>query len=375
VASRAALAIVVLVYLHNTLPYLTMMPRVNVDEPWLMERAYHIMQTGAPRQPMYLLDRAYLLNVGYPYLLAGWMTPFGVGLLQARALAVALGLGTVLLVAAMGLRLVDPVSGVTAAIFLSVDSNFLGTARNARTDMPSVFFAACALACYVAGRERPRPAWFVASGASAGLAMLCHGNGFWVAVVLGVWMAVDLGRRLFVTPRAYLVAGAAALTIAPYVLVLTTHLDEVRGQVNAFVPERVPAFGPSQWIIEIGREIERYRYWYFGLVTNSVPNPLLWVFQAAAAAGLVIVAWRLASGRARGGDALVFTLAIGAALIFAALINNKVPAYMPHLLIGFSLLAASAVDTAMRVLWRPRAAAGLLTLLFVAGYGGAATAY
>src|SRR3989442_2526549 len=95
---KAGFLIVLLVYLHNTLPYLTMMPRVNVDEPWLMERAYQIMRTGTPRQPMYALDHAYLLQVGYPYLLAGWMTPFGVGLLQARALAVTTGLGTVLLV-------------------------------------------------------------------------------------------------------------------------------------------------------------------------------------------------------------------------------------------------------------------------------------
>ena len=34
---KAGFLIVLLVYLHNTLPYLTMMPRVNVDEPWLME--------------------------------------------------------------------------------------------------------------------------------------------------------------------------------------------------------------------------------------------------------------------------------------------------------------------------------------------------
>jgi len=30
---RAGLILIALVYLHNTLPHLTMMPRVNVDEP------------------------------------------------------------------------------------------------------------------------------------------------------------------------------------------------------------------------------------------------------------------------------------------------------------------------------------------------------
>ena len=44
---QAGLAAVVIVYLHNALPYLTALPRVNVDEPWLMERAYQVMRTGA----------------------------------------------------------------------------------------------------------------------------------------------------------------------------------------------------------------------------------------------------------------------------------------------------------------------------------------
>jgi 4-amino-4-deoxy-L-arabinose transferase-like glycosyltransferase len=380
----AALAVIVLVYAHNTLPYLTMMPRVNVDEPWLMERAYQIMKTGAPRQPMYGLDRAYLLQAGYPYLLAGWMTPFGVGLRQARLLAVLLGLGTVLVVAVLGRRLVGPLAGLAGALFLAADSNFLGTARNARTDMPAVFFAACALTCYAIGREQPRARWWCLSGVSAGLAMLCHGNAFWVAIVLALWLAVDLGRRLLATPRTYLIGAAAALTVAPYVIVILTHLDEARRQVNAFVAERVPFFNPVQLAGEISREIERYRTWYFGLVTNSVPNPLLWVFQAAVVAGFAVVIWRVARGRGRAGDPLLLTLVVATIVVFAAFINNKVPVYMPHLLIGFALLAAVAVDAGARAsaraaesaIGRPRGSIGTaLVVIFIVSYGGAATAY
>jgi 4-amino-4-deoxy-L-arabinose transferase-like glycosyltransferase len=380
----AALAVVVLVYAHNTLPYLTMMPRVNVDEPWLMERAYQIMQTGAPRQPMYGLDHAYLLQAGYPYLLAGWMTAFGVGLQQARLLAVLLGLGTVLMVAVLGRRLVGPLTGLAGALFLAADSNFLGTARDARTDMPAVFFAACALTCYASGRERPRAGWWCLSGVSAGLAMLCHGNAFWVAIILGLWLAVDLGRRLLTTPRAYVIGGAMLLTLTPYLIVVVTHLNEVTRQVNTFVPERIPFFVPRQLAVEMVREIERYRTWYFGLVTNTVPNPLLWAFQAAVVVGLAAVIWRVARGRGRAGDPLLLTLVVGSAVIFAAFINNKVPVYMPHLLIGFALVAAVAVDAgayavaraAETAIGRPRASiATALAVIFIVGYGGAAAAY
>jgi len=122
---KAGFLIVLLVYLHNTLPYLTMMPRVNVDEPWLMERAYQVMQTGIPSQPMLGLRHAYLLQVGYGYLLALWMALAGVGVFQARLLGVVLGLAIVGMVAVMGRRTIDPITGLSAALFLALDSNFL----------------------------------------------------------------------------------------------------------------------------------------------------------------------------------------------------------------------------------------------------------
>src|SRR5262249_33884905 len=137
----AGLALVALVYAHNTLPHLTTMPRVNVDEPWLMERAYQVLRTGVPSQPMLGLQTAYYLQGGYGYLLAPWFAVAGVGLFQARLFAVLLGLGIVAMVAWIGRRLADGTAGVWAALFLAADSNFLGGVRNARTDIPSVFFA------------------------------------------------------------------------------------------------------------------------------------------------------------------------------------------------------------------------------------------
>src|SRR5215468_10848383 len=178
-----ALTGVALVYLHNTLPHLTMMPRVNVDEPWLMERAYQVLRTGVPSQPMLGLNTAYLLQVGYGYLLAPWMGAFGVGLFQARLFNVLLGLGTVLAVASIGRRTIDPVAGLTAAALLAVDSNFLGGARNARTDIPSVCFVAFAFAAYVVARQTSSRKWFALSGASLGVAMLVHGNAFWAGLI------------------------------------------------------------------------------------------------------------------------------------------------------------------------------------------------
>jgi len=346
-----ALAAVALVYLHNTLPHLTMMPRVNVDEPWLMERAYQVMRTGIPSQPMLGLKTAYLLQVGYGYLLAPWMGVFGVGLLQARLFNVLLGLGTLLAVASIGRRTIGPVAGLTAAVLLACDSNFLGGARNARTDVPSVFFVAVALAAYVIGRERSRRWWFMLAGASLGIAMLVHGNAFWAGIILFAWYLLDYGLAGFVTSFGYWFAGGLLLTFGPYLAVVLARWHDVQMQIGNFAGDRVPAWRPSVILHQAALEIGRYRGWYFGLVTNAVPNPLLWAFEVATAMGIALLLVRAIVGAKRTdadpkGARRLLILSAGAALIFACFINNKVPVYMPHLLIGFALAAGFAASEA-----------------------------
>jgi hypothetical protein len=213
---QAGLVTAVLVYAHNALPYLTTMPRVNVDEPWLMERAYQVLRTGVPSQPMLGLEHAYLLQVGYGYLLAGWMAIAGVGLLQARLLGVLLGLGIVMIVAAIGRRTMDPLTGVGAALFLATDSNFLGGVRYARTDIPSVFFVVLACAAYLRGVHRSRTVWFM----GAGVAILCHGNAVWAAVMLLAWYLLDHGRRAPLLLSGYAMIGGGLLTLGPYLAVV-----------------------------------------------------------------------------------------------------------------------------------------------------------
>jgi 4-amino-4-deoxy-L-arabinose transferase-like glycosyltransferase len=373
---RAGLAFVALVYLHNALPYLTMMPRVNVDEPWLMERAYQVMTTGVPSQPMLGLNTAYLLQVGYGYLLAPWMAVFGVGLLQARLFNAMLGLGIVLLVASIGRRTAGRATGLAAAIFLALDSNFLGGARNARTDIPSVFFVAAALAAYVIGRERSRKLWFAVSGAALGVAMLVHGNAFWAGVILLVWYLMDYGRRSLVVPFGYTFIAGLLLTFGPYLAVVLARWADVQVQINNFAGNRVPPWRPSEILRQAALEIQRYRGWYFGLVTNTVPNPLLWAFQAAVVVGLVVLLLRsLARARADEvdphGARRLLILVLGSVVIFAGFITNQAPVYMPHLTIGFALAAGLAVSEIGRLLPRP----ALVVPVLLAAYGLAGVAY
>ena len=376
-AWHLGLLLVALVYLHNALPYLTTLPRVNVDEPWLMERGYQIMRTGVPSQPMLRLDTAYLLQVGYGYLLAGWMSMFGVGLFQARLLSVCLGLGIVAMVAAIGRRSIDETTGLAAALFLAVDSNFLGGVRDARTDIPSLFFVACTFAAYVRGRRRSNVAWFVAAGASLGLAMLCHGNAFWAGLILLAWYLLDYGRRALRLSFGYGVIAGWLVTFGPYLAMVVARWHDVQVQIGNFAADRVPGWRPSFLWQQMLREPERYRGWSFGLVTAVVPEPLLRVFQIAIVIGLVVLATRWVrrsdAPADPNGSARLLILAIGGALIFAALINNKVLVYLPHIMIGFALAAGAAVSAA--VWWLSDRRRALLTLTFIVAYGGSGIAY
>jgi len=369
---RAGLILIALVYLHNTLPHLTMMPRVNVDEPWLMERAYEVMTTGIPSQPMLGLKTAYLLQVGYGYLLAPWMALFGVGLFQARLFNAMLGLGIVLLVASIGRRVIGRTAGLSAALFVALDSNFLGGARNARTDIPSVFFVAAALAAYMVWRERGG-SWFAVSGASLGIAVLVHGNAFWVGVILLAWYLMDYGRRAPLVSFGYWFLGGLTLTLGPYLAIVLARWGDVRVQIGNFAGDRVPAWRPSVILQHASLEIQRYRGWYFGLVTSTVPNPLLWAFQAAAVVGVIAMVVRAARPRVadRQGARRLLILVLGSVVIFASLINNKVPVYMPHLVVGLALGAGFAVSEVGSLL--PRA--GIAVPLGLTVYAASGVAY
>jgi 4-amino-4-deoxy-L-arabinose transferase-like glycosyltransferase len=367
-----ALLVVALAYFHNTLPYLTMLPRVNVDEPWLMERAYQVITEGIPNQPMLRLERPYFLQVGYDYLYAPWFAVFGVGMFQARLLSVLLGLGAVLCVYGIGRRVISPEVGVLAAAFLIADSNFLGNARTSRTDMPSVFFAVLALYTFLRGRDERRAVWHVVAGASTGLAMLCHGNAYWVVVILTSWYLITYGVKAFVQPPLYWCALGGTLTFGPYLAIVAANWAEVQVQIGNFAGDRAPGLSPATIWGHMQREVERYRGWYFGLITNDVPNPFLLAFQAAAAAGLAFVTVRVTRPEQRTAYALLATLSVGLMVIFAGFIPNKAHVYMPNIVVGFALAAAALlVAVSGRITRRSVALVAALAIT----YGVASMAY
>lgn len=377
------LVLLLIAYAHHTLPYLTMMPRVNVDEPWVLERAYEVLRTGRPLQPMLGLDRAYMLQPGYSYLVAPWLAVFGLGMLQARLFGVLLGLGIVLAIAAVGRRLAGRAAGLFAAAYLLSDSNFLGGVRNARTDIPGVFFIALALWLFLVGRDRGRARWYFGSGAASGLAVLCHGNAYWVGLILLAWYLIDHGRGALTRPHGYAYAAGVLAAVAPYLIIVALNWSEVQQQIGNFAGDRVPGWRPSFIWQQIQAEPERYRNWYFGLVTNVVPNPLLAVFQAATIGGVILLGAAAVrrSGEARTRALFMLTLGLGTALIFAGFINNKAHVYIPNLLLGFAIVAGAFTAAVAswiggwRIAGRGPLTAPLVVVALVVAHGAAGVAY
>jgi hypothetical protein len=206
--------------------------------------------------------------------------------------------------------------------------------------------------------------------------MLVHGNAFWAGVILLAWYLMDYGRRSLVVPYGYSFLGGLLLTAGPYLAVVLARWSDVQVQIGNFAGDRVPAWRPSVVLHQAALEIQRYRGWYFGLVTSTVPNPLLWAFQAATVAGLIaLLVKSVTRARSAGGDprgALrLLILVIGSVVIFAGFINNKVPVYMPHLVLGFSLAAGFAVSEIGRLLPKP----AVVVPVLLAAYGLAGVAY
>src|SRR5262249_28684897 len=213
-------------------------------------------------------------------------------------------------------------------------------------------------------------------------AILCHGNSFWAAVVLAVWYAIDNGVLMWRRPHGYAYAAALLIALAPYLIVVGLNRHELAAQIASFAADRVPGWRPSFLLEQIRLEPARYRDWYFGLVTETVRNPVLRVFQAAIVIGFaytLLAALTSRAGEERRRMAMALVWAAGAAAIFAAFINNKALVYMPHLLLGFSLVAGivtargAAVIAAM--FGHPRYGANVVAFVLIVAHATASAAY
>jgi 4-amino-4-deoxy-L-arabinose transferase-like glycosyltransferase len=217
------------------LPY-----RIGVDEPLIAEHAIQIMKSGDFNPHFFDYPGLYIyvqVFVGCVRFLVGASDGLWRSLdqfwpehlfLWTRALNAALGTVTILVVYRAGLRWGRWVA-LLAAGLLAVWPNHVRESHFALTDVPFTLLTTLALVLSLRAYETGRLAWFLAAGASVGLAGATKYNGAVALIMPLVAAAVANEPRSSRVRSAVAATGAAAgafLIAAPYTLLdLTVFLD------------------------------------------------------------------------------------------------------------------------------------------------------
>jgi len=273
-----------------------------------------------------------------------WMTAasfkvFGVTEFAARFVSALLGLGTILLVYAIGAgAAASRKAGFLAAFVLLTTQPFLELGRKCQIDVPLTFFLTLAVYFFLRA-VRGKRILFLAAGAAAGLATLTKGlPALGILGVFGLYFLFRGDFKFFVSLRLlYLVAGflaALGLWIVP--LLLAGRFDEfVRayfgGQIWGVLTGGPGAAGARQGLFAgglkgyfwyLGALIQRYWPWLPVLV---VAVPLALKKRKEQPAGAVFLLW-----------ALVF-------LLFFSVASLKFFRYLAPLYPAFALLIGVAL--------------------------------
>jgi 4-amino-4-deoxy-L-arabinose transferase-like glycosyltransferase len=228
------------------LPY-----RIGVDEPVIAGRAIQIMKSGDFHPHFFDYAGFYIyvqVLVGCVRFLVGAADGLWRSLdqfwpehlfLWTRALNAALGTATILVVYRAGLRWGRWVA-LLAAGLLAVWPNHVRESHFALTDVPLTFLTTLALVLSLRAYETGRLAWFLAAGASVGLAGATKYNGAIALIMPFVAAAMAKEPRSSRVRSAVAATGAAAgafLIAAPYTLLdLPAFLDAFGVLGHAYRP-------------------------------------------------------------------------------------------------------------------------------------------
>lgn len=229
----------VVIYLASTLPGLTQVPLVTVDEPWYANTAHNLVQGHG------LVNT----NVGwrggdqfflYTVLLAGPFAIFDTSLIVGRLVSVACGLLSLAGLWRIGARLAwPPWLRMVGALLLAAGNLFFVVHRRVRPEALVVTLAVWGVEALLAARATPRaeaPAW--RAGLMLGLAFLAHPNGALLVVLGGVSLLVFGGpQRRWVRLAGYMTAALAC------VVALGVHLTAIQGTPLAQVIDELLGSG------------------------------------------------------------------------------------------------------------------------------------
>lgn len=351
-----------------TLPWLGRFPLVGQDEPWIAAPAAKLAREGVYGDDLFagyyaMEQRTYNFPPLFPLSEALAFRLLGVGLRQARLVALLYGAATVALTYLLGRMLAGDAVGSLAAWLLvglrlaaereASGVPLLDLARIARYDIAVPPLVLAALACFVWAERAGARAWprYLLAGALAGLAGLAHIYGAAALMVIGLALLWRAGWRLPREPEPWLVAAGCALALLPWGLYLARDPASYAGQM---LPERArfQLWDAHFYLANLLAEPARYRrLWHDGQAWALWPRLGIWL----AAAGLPLACGLLLRRGWRGDlSARLLLLALAAqALLLALLVSLKFYNYLAP------LLPFAALQLAWLGAWLWRSAARL----------------
>jgi 4-amino-4-deoxy-L-arabinose transferase-like glycosyltransferase len=193
--------------------------RVRPDEEFVAGKAQEIVETG-DLNPHFFHYPSLLLYVDAAFLRAAG--PSLEPRLAGRLVTVSFGVGTVLLLGALGWRLFSPEAGFLAALFLAVAYPHVRESHFATTDVPFLFFVTASILAAAEGRLRGRLWLLRLAAVLAGLAASAKYPGLLALVpllVAGVSLpGFSFRERLREALLGALLFAAAFAATSPFVL-------------------------------------------------------------------------------------------------------------------------------------------------------------
>jgi 4-amino-4-deoxy-L-arabinose transferase-like glycosyltransferase len=311
-AARLAGLLALVVFFGAALPFLGSFPIVGQDEPWIAAPAAKLATQGVYGDDLFagyygMERRTYNFPPLFPMAEALAFRLLGVGVWQARLVAVLFGAATLALSYALGWRLHGEVAGAIAAwllvgLRLAAERDASGVplldlARVARYDIAVPPLVLAALLCFVWAETKDQGPktkearclvlglwalvcqhWhYLITGALVGLAALAHVYGAFVLAPIGALLLWRHGARLIRRPAPYLIAAGCGLALLPWALYVLQDLPSYRGQM---LPERARfrLADPIFYLASLWSEPARYRRLFFdGAELSLWPRVGIWV--------------------------------------------------------------------------------------------------
>jgi 4-amino-4-deoxy-L-arabinose transferase-like glycosyltransferase len=226
-------AIVLVMVLH--LAFLTAYPSVFIDEPWFSNASWTWLKTGVNFDSIHTgtLDQFGYAWIHRPFLGEWpWLISFatlGLGLFQARLVSWIFGALLLLVTIVSGRQSYNLITGVLAALLLSLSWPFLQASHYARPDIMLAVLAMLAYALASLGLERNKWWAHALAGLLIGLSPDIHPNGTLFAPALAGLYVAAYGFQVYRKPGTWLCLLGGLVGVIYYgviscqVLILTLH--------------------------------------------------------------------------------------------------------------------------------------------------------